>query len=52
MNHLILNSSHIERMRFIIFVYMALNKCDICDIAPLIKIMTPEIIRAMTIAGI
>ena len=40
------------RMHFIIFVYMAPNKCDICDIAPPIKIMTPEIIRAMTIAGI
>ena len=39
-------------MRFMIFVYMSPNKCDICDIAPPIKIMTPEIIRAMTIAGI
>ena len=39
-------------MHFIIFVYMSPNKCDICDIAPLIKIMTPEIIRAMMIAGI
>ena len=39
-------------MHFIIFVYMASNKCDICDIAPPIKIMTPEIIRAMMIAGI
>ena len=39
-------------MHFMIFAYMALNECDICDIALPIKIMTPEIIRAMTIAGI
>ena len=39
-------------MHFMIFVYMASNKCDICDITAPIKIMTPEIIRAMTIVGI